>query len=354
MHNPQIEENKKTLQFFRIVTFIWSIIFVAILINGYFNLFITSFGSIIAFILGTLLAFLAWGLGRHIGASGGIKNSSNSPLFILMLMISAVGVFNALMINLEGKPIFTETIDESSRKYQELSLLAKKHLKNPEVDSFIAEIESLKSSLRSEMKNIKNCGEGESARKILQLIQNKLPNFRPTSGGVRCDKVDEVLNDYNKTIDALVKESKEFNTTNYNQILNLRNKILDENKKAQDSLMHLKQELNNGASLIRVIKPELEIINQNYESLASALKQELPDGVNINSSINLSNARALGEWSQVLGLIISRLDKFSTYLYLLLAFFIDWITVYFFNRVQILRKDAGDITQNIKADSDIF
>ena len=99
-------------QLSRYKTLLWvvanfSFVFIAVLTNGYYNLFVTKVG-LFALIIGLMLALLAWSLAKFIGTSaGGIRE--NVPLFVLLLLLSAVGVFNSLMINLEGIKNFSRS-----------------------------------------------------------------------------------------------------------------------------------------------------------------------------------------------------------------------------------------------------
>lgn len=68
----------RTLQW---VVFCFSVIFIIVLSNGYYNLFVVKVG-LFAIAIGTFVAFLAWGLAKFIGRSpGGITD--NIPLFTL-------------------------------------------------------------------------------------------------------------------------------------------------------------------------------------------------------------------------------------------------------------------------------
>ena len=64
-------------------------------------------------------------------------------------------------------------------------------------------------------------------------------------------------------------------------------------------------------------------------------------------NLNITDARSLGEWSQLINLILDRLDKPSTYVYFGLSVFFDWILIYLFARLSSLQAIVKQ--QNPKA-----
>src|SRR5665213_112736 len=88
------------LRVFQIILLLFSTVFLAILFGGWITLF-TSLGTFTAPILAIALALLAWFLGRWVGMSeGGMKQSA--PMFAMLLLLSAAGVFNFMMVTLEA------------------------------------------------------------------------------------------------------------------------------------------------------------------------------------------------------------------------------------------------------------
>ena len=89
---------------------LYSVVFVALLAYGW-NFIIGGFlHPAISWLGALVMALLTWVLAKIIGGSErGIRG--NKALFTALLILSAVGVFNTLMIRLEGKAIFGETIE---------------------------------------------------------------------------------------------------------------------------------------------------------------------------------------------------------------------------------------------------
>jgi hypothetical protein len=331
--NEDVSQHK-TLQW---VVFIFSIVFFFVLANGYYNLFVNK-NSILAFVVGLSLASLAWGLAKFIGSSKE-KIQGNLPLFVLLLLLSAVGVFNSLMINLEGKKIFLETIDEAQITYKDLPLIAKKALKNEVIEQKRARVDALKESFFAELHNPQNCGQGPVALQRAKELELELPGFKllaPTSQKNSCANIDGVISTYNKSIESLFINSKEVVEANYKEIQEVKDRIVLSEANEQARLEQIKFDINNGGNLLVTARDNLEKVATDYQKLARELTKY--SNMKVKTDLDMSSVRNLGEWSQIINLILSRLQSSSTYVYLFLAFFFDWILVYLFSRLSDLKK----------------
>jgi len=122
--NSKDNQEAGQLRGIQIILILFSIIFVFVLYQGWYTLF-SNYGAWIATIGALLLAALAWSLGKFIGSSeGGI--TSNGLLFVLLLLLSAAGVLNWMMITLEGPTIFSESVKSAQDSFTQLSTSAKK------------------------------------------------------------------------------------------------------------------------------------------------------------------------------------------------------------------------------------
>ena len=331
MNNKVNDENNashKTLQWIIVV---FSIIFVIVLANGYYNLLINT-NRVFAFFIGCSLAFLAWNLAKFIGSSSE-KILGNFPLFILLLVLSALGVFNSLMTNLEGKRIFQETIDDSSLKFRELPIIAKEISKNPAIEAKQKKVESLKQMFFEELRNPQNCGQGATAKNIADQIKNELPAFQILSGKVNCIKIEPIISSYDESINTLLQNSKEYIDGNQLELEKLAGEVIQKEKNAQEKLNQIRTEINNGGNLLVDARLDLEGLATLYQNTSLELSK-IDLNAKLPASLEMNSVRNLGEWSQIINLIISRLDKPSTYVYLLLAFFFDWILIYLFSRLK--------------------
>lgn len=336
MSVQQSQETSRQFDTMRWVTLAFSVFFTFVIANGYYTLFLVK-GAVFALAIGGLLAFIAWSLGKFIGNSvGGI--SRHLPLFILLLGLSAVGVFNSLMINLEGKRIFQEAIEDASAKFKQLPIDAKKALRNGVIEAKMARVDSLKKALEQEILNPKNCGEGPEAKRIMVDIAKELPGFQVLSGAnENCEGNEKLIEMYNVKIDGLLQDSDEFTKENYKELLKTKADIIATEASAQAKLDKLQSEINNGASLVGVARPQLEELASTYQKHALDLANFAP-GLDVPKSLDMQSIRNLGEWSQVINLILSRLDKPSTYVYLAIAVFADFMIIYLFSQLAALRR----------------
>lgn len=336
MSNLGSSESPRQLTTLTLIVFSFSLVFFFILANGYYNLFVTK-GVILAGLIGIVLSFIAWSIGKFIGSSEeGIRG--HFPLFILMLMLSAVGVFNALMINLEGKRIFQEAIDSASARYKELPLLAKDAMRDEAIENKIAKVQSLFNSLQQEIRNPRNCGEGPEARRIMKSIQEELPEFTVLSGaGADCGNNEQLVRMYNEQIEEKLMNHPLLVKGNYRELMTIQDKVYKAEQLAQLKLGEMRSEVNNGANVLSSTRPQLEELAAQYQSLALDISKYGKGDIaaKIQPNLEMNSVRNLGEWSQIINLLISRLDKLQTYVYLFIALFADWILIYLFS---LLRK----------------
>ncbi len=323
---------------------IFSIVFVFILGNGYYNLFVLK-SKTVAILAGLVLPILAWIMARFIGKHhDGIKG--NLPFFVLLLLLSAVGVFNALMVNLEGKQIYQEAIEEVGDEFKNLSVVATKSLSNPNAEEKKERVENLKTEFFGELKNPLNCGQGKVARQIGERIRAELPTFQMLSdseykkkAGRDCGDMDAVISYYTPLISKLLENTKEYIGANYADIQILKKTIASKEISTQDKLDKIRQDINDGENLLTIIRPELEQVATEYQKYALELSKYAASNDFKKRLVKMEMVRNLGEWSKIIDMIIDRLDKVSTYVYLSLAGFFDWILVYFYHRLKILKND---------------
>ena len=153
------ELGKTKYQNAQVIALLYSIVFVGIIFWGYFNL-LGALGPYLAVLVSTILAIFAWSIARFIGYDGnGIRG--NFPAFVLMLIISGVGIFNSLMLNLEGRRIFSDRIEVAQERFNVLEVAALKEQKMQGIESKIKEFNSDKEALMAEIQSPGNCGNGQ-------------------------------------------------------------------------------------------------------------------------------------------------------------------------------------------------
>ena len=330
-------ERTAALRGAQVIALLYSILFFFLISSGYFLLFQKNL--LLALAASILFPCLAWWLAKFIGSTaGGIK--ANLPLFILLLLISAVGVFNSLMLNLEGRRIFVETIDDSYDRFDKLKLRALGELQKGGSNSTMAHIqrvEGLKAALFSEIRNPLNCGQGPEARKIVADLRQELPEFRPLSErGVDCSQNAKVLDDYETKINEAVERAPWSN----NSLL----KVVTDAEAAKKDLDNLNKEASESFAprLLKQVAPELEAKNSQYKDLFDRLPTGDDASTGLPARLDLKSIESLGEWSQLVYLLFNRFDKPTTYVYLLLAGFADWMMVHLFSLVRQSKPRRSD------------
>ena len=341
------------LKTFQLVSLIFSIIFLLVVGNGYYNLFIVRIGAF-AIVVALLLAALAWLLAKIIGSNKG-KILGNLPLFVLLLLLSSVGVFNAMMLNLEGKIIYLEAIEDAGEKFGNLFGATDAVLSNYDHSILTKKgnVETLRLQLKHEIENPLNCGQGPIAIKIGQDLKIELPLFQMLSmpagkksrNQLPCDS-GKLIASYNTLINELLYNHPDLVKVHYKENEEFKSKIKTEVQEAQGKLEELKVYVNNGENLlkdnnidgmlVKSARGKLEDISTNYANLAVELKNYAPKA-ELVMNLNITDARSLGEWSQLINLILDRLDKPSTYVYFGLSVFFDWILIYLFARLSSLK-----------------
>jgi hypothetical protein len=101
---------------------LFSILFVAIVAYGYYHL-LTSFGWFIALVGGLLIAILAWYLARVAGTGDG-GSSPNWILIIPLFLISAAGVYNSMMVYLEGGRVLSDATASAEQGFAKVESAA--------------------------------------------------------------------------------------------------------------------------------------------------------------------------------------------------------------------------------------
>jgi hypothetical protein len=318
------ERSHRTSQ---IITALYSIIFLTAIWFGYYLLFQKSI--LLALVLATVLALTAWFLARYIGSEeNGIRRFA--PLFAMLLVISAVGVFNSLMLNLEGRNIFGETIDDSIDRFTLIESASSKALAARGVAEHVNKVRDLESALVREIVNPLNCGQGPEAHRLIGELQNELPGFVPLSSTSRidCSKNDQVIADYRSRIRELV-DSAPWNVPDLFAVLH--------DAANQKSALQKLSTASAGMfapALLRIAAPKLQAADVAYRADREKLARQDVDVSQLPSKLGLEQINSLGEWSQLLNLIIDRLNKISTYLYIALAVCFDWGMVYLFGLIR--------------------
>ncbi len=253
------------------------------------------------------------------------------PLFIALLVISATGVMNAAFLNLEGKAVFNEAIIGSQNAFGQVANRAIDRLSVTKAIENRARVETLTDALIKEIDNPLNCGQGPKAQQIMQELQRLLPGFTPLSGAVSCQQNQAVVSSYRDKIDGLVENAAWNNPVLWD--------IIAKSRAEKQRLQTLEAQAAGGTAftLISTIKPALKDIDVSYRDKLERLDGNGGKIEGLSPTLPLAEVNSLGEWSQLIDLVLSRLSKPSTYVYIFLAIGADWLMVYLFRRLRKAR-----------------
>jgi hypothetical protein len=307
----------------------YSAVFLAVLGYGYYYLF-SGVGPA-GWLLTTILPLVAWGIAKIIGTSPeGIRG--HIPFFLLLLTLSAAGVFNALMLHLEGPLIFKETVDSASARYAQIDA-ARERMRYPDGEETQRRERAARRNFLEELVNSQNCGEGKAAHDRLEELQEIFRDLRelsnPPAGctGRGDPQIDRRVREYSSKIDEFEKQAAW--QQQLQQAEALRARAQTEVVDYQGRLSKLATSINAGESLLPLGLTELESIAADYRSLAAAIARDFP-ALAITPELDLAAVRGLGQWSQIANLLKARADRPQTYVYLFVAVFADWMLIYQF------------------------
>lgn len=305
----------------QVLLFVFSLIFFAIIAYGYFNLFLRS-GIFLAMVGAAVVAIFAWYLAQVVGNNGGIRK--HPVLFSALLVVSAAGVYNSLMLYLEGGRILTDAAGEAQGRFARLRGVAEQELESSGATERGNQVRTASEALFSEIRNPLNCGQGQEARRRIAELQRLLPGFTPLSNtGRNCERNEEVIADYRERIDTLLSRAAWNNP-------DLGNAIAEANG-AEETLGNLRSELSAGYSPLMLprVLPQFEAQDSRYRALRQRLSRhaevrDVPDGLHISEVQSLGNAFKLP------ALFLERIDQPVTWVYLLIAFSFDYFMVHCF------------------------
>lgn len=318
----------------QVLLLLFSAIFVAVIGYGYYHL-LAGFGWFLAIVGGGVIAALAWYLAKVAGTGdGGMR--ANWVLIVPLFIISAAGVYNSMMVYLEGAQVMSDTASEAQVQFGKLEAAANTQLTATGVSAKANRVASLRDALFSEIENPLNCGQGPEARRLIGELKRELPDFQPLSSPSKdCAQNETVIADYKKRIDDLIARAP-WNNADLSS-------VVAKASQARIELADLRSEIskNYSPNNIRQIASVFEGHQTNYQDMIFQLGKQI-DTAGLEPDLSIVAAQSLGNVYKLPALFLSRLDEASTYVYLLMALCFDLFLVYLFeiatkNRV---RKSA--------------
>lgn len=316
-------ENEGRSRAIFIGTALYSVLFIYFITSGYAQLFQKTM-PFFGYVAGLVFAIIAWSIAKIIGSDeGGIKKYK--PLFALLLLISALGIFNALFSILESRPILEETVKDSHQKFAAVKITAQRAQEKSGITERLNAVDDALKQLTDEITNPMKCGQGPKAMEAIGKLKTLLPGFAPlaSGAGAGCEQADAVVAAYTSKVSQL-KANATWNNPELQAVV-----------------------VNSEAAIAKLDKAELKAVGGSIPAVSRILGEVDPvysqsvltlqrydDGDRLPADLDLVQMKSIGEWSQILNLIIGRIDKASTYVYFAVAVFADWMMIYFFTLMQ--------------------
>lgn len=330
MPSPQDISDRRLWQ---VAGLLWMIFFGASVFIGYY--LIVSDSRFLGILFGLFMASLAIVIAKMIGRSG---KSFRNPFFIFLVLISAVGVASGAFLNFEGKQIVSDAVVGSQDAVGRLDTEAQRRYSQLGVPKKLARVANLKRLLANEIRNPANCGQGRVASAYIAELE-QLIDFKPVSiPRNNCSNNEGIIKTYNEAIDELTERATWNNRS-------LRD-VSDRADALRDKLQAARQraETSGPDVLIRSVRPELNKLDDEYRDLVNMLRR---NGGNVDAvapQLPLGPVEALGSSVNLVSLILSRMDRPSTWVYILVAFFLDWLTCQMFGELAKRRAPTGMVS----------
>jgi hypothetical protein len=307
-----------------------------------------QFGSIVSVIAGLFMAVvaivLAWSIATDWVANPK-ERMTRYAFFFVLLNISALGTVNAMFLTFQASNLFREESQAATQSVSKLNEFGATYLEGRaelrSYDRLAAQVKTLQTKLIDEIRNPQNCGQGPVALGYANELK-ALIDFQVNSGIPDCKKSNEVIERYEVTIPRLLANSATYRLAKND--IDLREKLNVFEKESRADLSEINASAASVAPKVIEMKALFFRVAERYSAMRSELgaRKQIPK--DMPEKIDTSAISALGDIGQIWPFLVSRLDKLTTYFYLVLAIFLEATLVLAFRRVIIgnpSRKRVG-------------
>ena len=320
--------------------------FFVLLLVGWHRIFISTFSEgarLFSWPSAGFIAFGAVALARA-AASERVRFKDDSAgsvmdriwwfYFAVLLFFSALGTLSALIYYGEGSKLMSENVDRARACLTSLETATASLVTTSVYDEVQMRVTRQLDALEREIRNTRNCGDGPEAIKIIQTIQADLPAYRRLSGrNEGCEHNEETIKQYRDQAMAQLPLTDAYRTDRVAEKQALRTElpvILGRNRVA---MAMAKDQLGSSGFGIDKARTAVEGAVKDVNEYGEKARALGPLSFELRCDVELDNVRGLGSFFQVIPVILSRLTRPVTYVYLGLAFVIDWVLVMFLARV---------------------
>lgn len=311
-----------------------------------------SFGQ--AVLAATAIALTVGVLARFAGAykyAASIGRMARWParvVFVVMLVLSAIGLLSSIMLLKEGPAIVRAEAERAARQVTSFKARLPEVLKSEEFERLRGEVNSLKAQLDQEIRNYAGglCGVGPRAKSTLAEIGRLIPAVRVisgTDGKVLCQertRVENIARIYQDLVDNALANSEMAQKTNMAGRVAFGQTALRELDTLGRDLVQVQNTLAPMSSFVlnldayHASMASLRRSRQSYDDLVAQLGVLLGfQPVGLRGRIELGNAERLTDVAQLPDVIVDRLKQdhatmIRTGLFVAGAFAADWLMVF--------------------------
>jgi len=262
------------------------------------------------------------------------KDQTWMAYLLLLFSISAFGTLSAAVYYGEGSKLIQENVDAATQCVDRLESVASTWLLTPQFDAKKAKVGALQVALVTEIKNARNCGDGPKAIGILRKLQIELPALeRPSGRSASCEEMGPLVAQYEQMIGEQIRQSPEYLADHVAEKQLLRTQIADFIDKSRATLRTTGANLRSAAFGLDTARSSLEDMLKDLNTYTARGRSFSKDAPELQCTVNMEDARALGVFSQTLPLLAGRRDRVSTYVYVMAAFTMDLLMIVIFARV---------------------
>jgi len=324
------------------------ILFIAIIALGWRGMFSADNEKALGIVVGLVVALIATALAYATGAEKRTFTGVSLAYFFILFNISSIGTLNAFFLLFQAENVVREEANNASTAVVALRDVGTARILTTEADDLKNKVDSRWRSLREELRNPVLCGQGPEAKRRVEELRELLPDFKlmaqprrtgrgaPTGTGTAiasCDGIEGVIDSYQTTVDKLLLNHP-ISVAAAAKIA-ARKRIRDE----ADALLLDIKKVHHGLtenSGFFIAKGGLFTVAEKYAELRQELSanvQSVNDVKDFPANLDLANVAAIGNIGEVIPFILRRLSEVTTYVYILIAFFLDFSVIQAFRRV---------------------
>lgn len=357
------------------VVFTWLVLglFLILLITGWKYLIEPSVGdAFLATLAATILAAIAFLAARQIAQYRAQAMAENAAApwytgwrpYILLALLSSIGTINAAFVLFESRAIIRQDISVVRGNYDKLLSDAKARLPPPGYMSKLNQLDGLLKSLHEEIVNPNKgnyCGVGTAATSIIGKISTLIPQYTVIRGSGLIKPCDEraqrLYQSYETMAHDMLKHDKDFASSRGNERLEFADELKRHYDKVVADLSDLESRASGFGGVASLPLSQLYEARRQYNSDRQKYIGLIEDARPGIDEIDTLQSEQTG-YAATLQLLMRRFQHFNTWVYVGVAFGIDFALIYFLTLLYIdfvasratANQDSRDFPEKFNVD----